>query len=175
MGDRIPAPENRIPRPPWDQAGPVAEYFKHGRYVLLSLVFLLALAGRRWRWDRYRLAAATAILFLVIGPGFAVQYTCFAAPLLLAASLPLGMLYGIVVGVFLGAIYWGFRTGVFPLLSNFTGDFPNAARPFRFVIWGLLIYLLVRLIRRTPPRLATNVLAKCPAGHSAELALRGSP
>jgi hypothetical protein len=64
-------------------------------------------------------------LFLVLTPGFGVQYTVFAVPVLFAWNLPWATLYSWTVGIFIGSVYFSFWDHAFPLEAIFTGRFPR--------------------------------------------------
>src|SRR5664280_1453219 len=78
-----------------------------GRYVILLAVVGVALLSRyRRKMPMTEQAALGAALFLVLTPGFAVQYVVFAAPLLCFVDFPEGVRWGWISGLFIGAVYW---------------------------------------------------------------------
>jgi hypothetical protein len=54
-------------------------------------------------------AALGAVQFLVLTPGFGVQYVIFAAPLLCIVDWREGAWWGCISGAFIGTVYWVFR------------------------------------------------------------------
>lgn len=67
-----------------------AAYHAYAKYPVLVLLVGWAVAARRLRrWDRYEVAAVTLALFLVLAPGFGVQYTVVLLPLMFAVRPPL--------------------------------------------------------------------------------------
>lgn len=118
-----------------------AWYSAHGKHVVLAAAGLLSLAAlvRPRRWDAYQLAAMTSALFLLLTPGFGLQYTVYAVPLMLAVDLRRGSAYGLVAGLYLLATYAGKWDGRLPLESMFMGGAPNPLPPpIGFVAWALL-------------------------------------
>jgi len=141
----------------WGLAVPILElaatrakdlYVAAGRYLIFGGVIALSLWNRRvQRLNAYQLGAAAYALFLVVTPGFGVQYTAYPAALLLAASVPWGVAYGIAAGIYIGFIYASFWTGTIPLSSAFI-PFPRMAGLLTFLPWGILLGFLVRCVRR---------------------------
>jgi hypothetical protein len=122
-------------------------YHTFGRFVVLGTSILLAILHRRRAWDGYRLAAAAMVAMLVFAPGFAVQYTVAAAPLLLAVSLRAGSTYGFAAGVFLFVTYMAYGVSVWPPRSQFEGLIPHRAAAVGVSVWILLVWMLVRTVR----------------------------
>jgi hypothetical protein len=123
-------------------------YVAAGRYLIFGGVIALSLWNRRvQRLNAYELGAAAYALFLVVTPGFGVQYTAYPAALLLAASLRWGVAYGIAAGIYIGYIYASFWTGNIPLNSAFV-PFPRMAGLLTVLPWGILLGFLVRCVRR---------------------------
>src|SRR4029079_13414467 len=106
----------------------LVRYHAAGRFAVLAAAIVLAwLHYFRRPWDAYELISATLVAWLVFAPGFGVQYTVALAPLLLAVSLRVGSLYGLISGLFLLLTYWTYRTSVWPARSEFEGMFPHRA------------------------------------------------
>ena len=135
-------------------------YFETGRWFILAAVAMLSFfAWRRRSWDVYELAALTLSIFLLLTPGFGLQYMGINIPLLLAVSLRTGTLYGLISGAFLAVAYASAWTGTVPLYSFFDGPFARPAAMIGAAAWGLLAWFTVRTLagfsRRvsyTPPR-----------------------
>jgi hypothetical protein len=114
------------------------------------LIVLAVLASAAWsRWkaaiDPYALAALAPALFLVLTPGFGVQYTQYLGPLLYAASLKEGALYTTSSGLFIGLVYVEFWTGTFPWRSFHSSSFPMPAAILGLVSWLLLLGIIREL------------------------------
>jgi hypothetical protein len=122
-------------------------YLDSGRWMVMGVMVLLGLIARRRSWSRYELCAACQAMFLVIAPGFGVQYTVLVVPMLCALLPGMGLLYGTGAGAFSGEIYWHYRVSGFPIASRFTGGFPEYAAVFGLVVWMILIVYLVRQLR----------------------------
>ena len=122
-------------------AQPILEYYQDlGRYVLVLAVSLAVLvARRRGELDRYSTCAVTAALFLILAPGFAIQYTVFAGALLFAVRPGVGALYGALVGIQLFITYWLGGDGRLPIDSGRTGDHAAPGPLFGLLAWAVLI------------------------------------
>jgi Gpi18-like mannosyltransferase len=124
-------------------------YHTAGRFAVLGAAIVLAwLHHYRRPWDAYELISATLIAWLVLAPGFGVQYTVALAPLLLAVSIRLGSLYGLVSGLFLLLTYWTYRTSVWPARSEFEGMFPHRAAVAGCALWVMLAWMLWASVRK---------------------------
>lgn len=136
---------------------PAVLYNHWGRWVVIAGVIVWSVAARRaGRFDRYRVAAVTYALLLVLAPGFGVQYLVLLAPLLyVTASARFANVYGIASGAFLIAAYYYYWDGGWPISSMFSRPFPNPLVAFGLAPWGLLIWFLVAIA----PRAVTGAVA----------------
>ncbi|CAN5650138.1 hypothetical protein BH09PLA1_BH09PLA1_13520 [soil metagenome] len=147
----------RIPRfSGW--ASPIMERFHDvGRYIVLLAIALFTLVLRRWgqsgtRIDRYTTCAAGAAIFLILAPGFGMQYTVLPIPLLMAAAPFFGLLYGTIAGVGCVFSYWLSWSGTFPLAS--TLGTPDDGAPdvqIGLLAWATLIAFVVNVLARSRP------------------------
>jgi hypothetical protein len=118
-----------------------------GRYLILGGAALVGLVNHfRARWDRYQLCAICLGLFLVLTPGFGVQYSVMVVPVLMAVSVGRGFVYSTLAGIFIGIVYYGFWDGSPYYYSNFTGPFPQPAPLFGLLAWGVLAAGLAKVI-----------------------------
>jgi hypothetical protein len=141
----------------------VIDRFSHeGRWMVIGVTLLLALVARRRQWTRFELAASVQASFLVLAPGFGVQYTILVAPMLCALSPPLGLAFGTAAGAFIGAVYWIYRLPGFPLASRFTGGIPEPAATLGLFAWLLLIVYLFRQLRTKPRARAATLFPPIP-------------
>jgi hypothetical protein len=124
------------------------EFVPRGRYVVLLVSAFVALVVRL-RTPRALLAlpAVTFAIFLILTPGFGVQYLVYLAPLLFAVSLRDGLLFGTLAGAFVLVIYVTFLTNARPYLTVFATKFPMPAPLFGIVVWCLLIGIVTRFCR----------------------------
>ena len=143
----------RIPRfSGWAQ--PIMNRFhEYGRYlVLLAIALLTLVVRRRPSVDRYTSCAATAAIFLILAPGFGMQYTVFPIPLMMVASPFYAMLYGTIAGIGSLFVYWLGWTGTMPLESTL-GTPEGVGPPIGLVAWVVLIAFMWRVLRgRDEPR-----------------------
>jgi hypothetical protein len=122
----------------------LGEYRAHGRLVVVGLIGAWALAARIWdQTNRYELAAVAFAIFLFFTPGFGVQYTVMALPLMFAVRPGLASLYGLLSGLFLFVVYWAYWTGHGLVVSQFERHgFPAPSGLWGLVAWASLgIYL----------------------------------
>ena len=129
---------------------PATVYNRWGSWIILGCVTLWAVVARRFpdRFDRYRVAAVTYALFLVLAPGFGIQYLIVLAPLLYATAPRFANLYGVLACVFLLAAYFFYWDGTFPLSSLFDRPFPPPLAMFGLMPWCVLIGFLVAVLLR---------------------------
>jgi hypothetical protein len=136
--------------------GGVHELFRRrGRHlVILALCVVGYVGGSRRRWSACELTTLALATFLLLTPGFGVQYTVWVLPVLLAVDLRLGALYGTVAGVFLLAVYTQFWTGTWPAYSLFQGPYAPAPVAWGVVAWVILIGVARRILAGVRPRSA---------------------
>ena len=125
-------------------------YVAAGRFVLGAALVALAV----WTWrvgaaPTRALAAATA-LFLLLAPGFGVQYTVYAAPLAFAFSLRWGIGYGAVAGLYLLLVYGDWLVSTVPLESTYRTMHVGLAFA-GFAVWMTLAAFLADCLRRPAP------------------------
>lgn len=124
-------------------------YLSAGRYCILAGVAAVALAARYGRkMALTEQAAIGAALFLLLTPGFGVQYVAFVAPLLCFVDVKTAMRWGWVSGVFIGIVYWSFRIPSEHLASFHTGGIPVQAWLPGVAAWVVLLQFVWHRIRR---------------------------
>ena len=125
-------------------------YLVAGRYVILAAVTAVALLAK-FRGGRPMAgqAALGAALFLLLTPGFGVQYVVFVAPLLCLVDVPRALGWGWVSGLFIGVLYWGFRAAAAHPTSNFFGKFPFPAWAIGLAAWAVLLDFVWRHLGET--------------------------
>jgi hypothetical protein len=123
-------------------------FLTSGRYLILASVVAVALLSRfRTRLPMTEQVALGASLFLVLAPGFGVQYVAFPAPILCFASLSAGLWWGWTSGIFIGAVYWIFMSQWQPMLSNFTSPFPGPSPVLGILAWAVLAHFVWTRLR----------------------------
>ncbi|QOV87650.1 glycosyltransferase 87 family protein [Humisphaera borealis] len=135
----------------------VAFFFLKGRHLLLLAVGAWAVLGRvpvgRHLANRYDLGAVTLALFLVLAPGFGVQYTVVAAPLLFASRPRWANAYGFVAGAFVLCNYWAQWPGhSWPPNSQFRGRYPMPSPIWGLAAWGILLAYIGTMAFRSRSR-----------------------
>jgi hypothetical protein len=89
-------------------AGPFSDAFvSSGRYLILAAIVFLAVAARfRVRLSMVEQFAIGGSIFLVLAPGFGVQYILIVTPFLFLVSLAYGLAFAWLAGAFLAVRYW---------------------------------------------------------------------
>jgi hypothetical protein len=121
---------------------------------VLVIVGVLAVAGYArlaQRFSTYELAALGLAIFLILAPGFGVQYTAIVGPVLLAISQRWGGAWAVTSGLFLLVVYATFATGEFPLYSYFDSPIHPRAAVMGFFAWTLLVAFTWTTVRRGRP------------------------
>jgi hypothetical protein len=131
--------------------GPWAKvYLDIGVPLLLALIGALCVCAR-WRpqLDLIELCGVCLAAFLVIAPGFGLQYLVYVLPFLLLADIRSGVAYSLLAGLFAIVIYASYWTGRFPPYSSF-GDagYPMPAPLIGLAAWALLVAWLAHAILR---------------------------
>jgi hypothetical protein len=120
-------------------------YMVAGRYVILAAVTGVALRAKsRSSRPMAEQAALGAALFLLLTPGFGVQYVIFVAPLLCLVDVPEALRWGWVSGLFIGVVYWTFRVAAAHPTSLIDSNFPLHARIIGLAAWAILLHFVWR-------------------------------
>jgi hypothetical protein len=120
-------------------------YLVAGRYVILAAITGVALLAKsRGSRPMAEQAALGAALFLLLTPGFGVQYVIFVAPLLCLVDLPQALRWGWVSGLFIGVVYWTFRVAAAHPTSLIESDFPLHAWVIGLAAWAILLQFVWR-------------------------------
>ncbi|MGH7176281.1 MAG: hypothetical protein ACREJC_02770 [Tepidisphaeraceae bacterium] len=123
-------------------------YRERGSWVVFGAIVLMTLYLRRsGSLDRYSLVACAATLFMVLTPGFGLQYTVFPGTLMFAAALFPGALYGLLAGLFALFCYWETWHGDVPMNTSAVYG-PRAVGPlFGLLAWATLVVYVWRTLR----------------------------
>src|SRR5262249_4057152 len=89
-------------------------YRNYTRYLIVGACAILGAWGRRHRWSAYRLCFSCLAVFLILAPGFGVQYTVYVVPVLFAISVRRGLAYSLASGFFILSVYITFANRGFP-------------------------------------------------------------
>jgi hypothetical protein len=127
----------------------LTDTFLHlGRYLVLggivTMSLLTALRAQR-RHDPYQLGAAAWAFFLVLTPGYSVQYSVLVLPLLFATDVARAALYGLLAGTMLLFIYGARLDFVLPLHGSVQyWPWPKIAVVLGVLAWAVLLGYLVK-------------------------------
>jgi len=131
----------------------LAEYHDVGRYLIFASILTFALIARRKQLDFYTTGAGAAALFLIFTPGFGVQYLVFVLPLLIAADLKRGLIYGLLAGAFMFIAYDLFWDGSIPIQTlGIAGRVRRGPGDLLALLtWAQLIVFVFRAVSRPTP------------------------
>jgi len=131
-------------------------YIRVGPILIVLAVLALAAYARSRRWSSvYERVALGLALFLILTPGFGVQYTAILGPVLLAHNRRWGLRWAMYSGLFLFAVYATFYLGGFPLKSTFYSAYRPLAAVIGILPWALLVafaWVTLRQSRREAVR-----------------------
>lgn len=125
-------------------------YQRAGRVVIVLSILLVCLYARTRQLGAHVAAALSICLFLLLAPGFGVQYTIYAAPLLFLVSPAWGSAYSLVAGVYLGLVYYHFAVRYFPFTSAHHLPHPGRFAIPGMAVWIVLLAFLVLQLRARP-------------------------
>jgi hypothetical protein len=136
---------------------PAIAYHFIGRYLIFAAIGAWSVAARIWpRWDRYQLAAVAFSLFLLLTPGFGVQYVVIVGLLLFATRPMLATIYAASSSLFVFIVYWHrLMPGVWPLRALFQQPLSFGESLAGLMTWGVIAYYVastVLLGARRPQR-----------------------
>lgn len=125
---------------------PMLSWFRaEGRYVVWVSVLAFAVLSRvRWHLSMAEQMAVAGALFLVLAPGFGVQYVVLIAPLLCLIDLQAAILWGWTSGAFIASVYWVFMFQWWPARAQFTSAFPTPTWIVGLAAFGVLLLFLWR-------------------------------
>jgi Gpi18-like mannosyltransferase len=140
-------------------------YTAVGRYLLAGCVVAFSILARRRRIDFFNATAGCAAIFLILTPGFGLQYLVFVLPILLAANFKAGLRYSLLSGMFLLIAYALFWDRKFPIQTYaVSGEVRRGFGTFfGFLAWISLIVFVVRLIATSCSRKDDSVSAAPPS------------
>jgi len=116
-----------------------------GRWPILLAAVAIGIVARGGRRSATEATTLVLAAFLVLAPGFGLQYTAWVLPLLFfVAPLRTAIAYSLAGGAFLALTYIHFWQGKLPAMSWFTTVYPPGAAIFGFVAWLILAGYLAR-------------------------------
>ncbi|MBC8132047.1 MAG: hypothetical protein H7X95_03625 [Deltaproteobacteria bacterium] len=124
-------------------------YMKLGKtFVLLAPVVLAGMnVWAKRRWGARQLSALIYCVFLLVTPGFGVQYLVYPVLLLFAVNLRHAVTYSWSAGLYAAVVYFALWTGTPPAFSDFNQPYPIVANGFGYIAWALLLHATVSLAR----------------------------
>lgn len=128
------------------------EFIRNGRYLIVGSIVamsvLAAFRAQRLRYQ-YQLGAAAWALFLVLTPGYGVQFSVSVLPLLFAANVGRATAYSVLAGAMLFFIYGANMPLALPLHGPVQyWPWPKLAVLFGILAWAVLAGYLVTFSKR---------------------------
>lgn len=121
----------------------------YGKYAILAAAAAVAVVQWRWRrWNAYEASLLAMGAFLVLAPGFGLQY--LLAPLAFLAAVRPGAAagYGALAGAFALCWYLLAWDGAVPIRTIFVQILPLPGRLFGVLTWAMLAVLVAQVALR---------------------------
>ncbi len=118
-----------------------------GKWIMLVFLMSLAWVSRRKRYSALHAVALAACGFLVIAPGFGVQYLVLPSVLLLASHPRIGFYVGCLSGMFVGMVYYQNANHAEYPTSRFYDLIQPPGTVVGLFTWGLLLIATIILLR----------------------------
>jgi hypothetical protein len=119
--------------------------------IILGSVVWAAIAFLAGRWTLWQRAFLPMAMFLVLAPGFGVQYLIYPFSFLLLASPRHGLEYGFVAGLYAFTAYAFYWTGTLPALSWFNPQWGLVAQGVGLIAWYVLARAAVSVVATAHP------------------------
>jgi hypothetical protein len=142
-------------------AGAVNRFWiERGAAIVLGFSVILAVINRlgRSRFSAREMVALSYVGFVVLAPGWGIQYSVYPVPALFAANVGRAAAYGSVAGLYVIVVYVSLWTGTLPYYSDFYSGQPLGGKLVGYLAWLVGIRTLFDLFRkrREPPSLAPS-------------------
>lgn len=127
-------------------------YLRWGKVLVLGMPVALG-AWALWshrRWNPQLMVALVFCWFLVITPGFGVQYAIYPVLPLFAVHLRYAFSFSLLAGIYVFTTYLAFRIDGAPAFSDFNQNYPPISQYLAAVAWVCVATIAVKL---TWPRL----------------------
>ncbi|MEP6653746.1 MAG: hypothetical protein ABJA82_10325 [Myxococcales bacterium] len=134
----------------WQATGErlVTAYMAAGKTLVLAVSVIMATLNlwKPGRWSARDLAAIVYCLFLVVTPGFGIQYLVYPCVLLFAVNLRQAVAYGSVAGLYAAVTYLCLWTGTWPAFSDFRQVYPPVSQGLAYITWAVIAQMSVSLL-----------------------------
>ena len=134
-------------------------YRSAGRWVLLAGTFALALWTRHNRRSSVEVGTLVSSAFLILAPGFGVQYLVYPLLFLIAVDSFEAVAFSIVGGAYLLTIYGGYWKPGVPYETPFTTALQPGPSLVGYLVWVLLVRFNVAFVFRRTAALQTAPLS----------------
>ena len=134
-----------------------AWYVPNGKFVVVGSIFAFALWAKFSR--RMRVASQVAIgvcLWLILTPGFGIQYLIYATPLLCLVDRRYAWRWSCTAGALLATVYWMGLENVVPARTSWMRLHLRTEGPamlFGLLAWSVLVQFVWTHARRTGPNM----------------------
>jgi hypothetical protein len=123
-------------------------FARDARHAIVLIVSALCASELvRRRLNLYELCALAFSTFLLLTPGFGVQYLVYPCSFLFATRVRLGVWYSICGGLFIGGVYLAFFNWRPPWRSFVCTEFPPPTPLLGFLAWTILLRGVVECYR----------------------------
>lgn len=110
-----------------------------GKWLMLGAIVAAGWWGRQNRATAIALGTGAMTWFVVLAPGFGIQYLIYPAILSVARSARWGLWICATTSLFAASVYYVFLDLIHPLRSYFIAMFPTAAASVGLLAWGVLM------------------------------------
>jgi hypothetical protein len=125
----------------------ISFYQRFGGIVLITAIIVTILYTRK-KMNLINSYVVTVLLFIVLAPGFGVQYLMYIAPLAVLFSTRDGAFFSIIGGLFLIVVYQQFLINKLPLETVHQSSFTDSMTICGIILWTWLLIFLIRVVRR---------------------------
>ena len=122
-----------------------------GRYaIMLGAVAIGIWQAYRPRFSAFEATALCMSAFLILAPGFGMQYIVYPLPMMFLVRLSWGLRYSWLAGTFAALVYYTFWTRTWPPYSDFNTLFHMPSELLGLLAWVTLIGFAAYLVRKHP-------------------------
>jgi hypothetical protein len=115
-----------------------------GSFIVASVVLLATLQFFRRVFTVAELATISVCLFLILAPGFGIQYLIYPAPLLVLVAPRWAAGFNVLAGAMAFSCYWSFLVPSWPLSTIHHRDLPVMTTRLGALTWLLLCLFVAK-------------------------------
>jgi hypothetical protein len=126
-------------------------YRSAGRWILLASTCAIALWARHKKRSSVEVGTLVTSTFLVLAPGFGVQYLVYPLLFLIAVDAVEAVVFSIIGGAFLFTIYCGYWNASVPFDTPFSTALQPGPCLVGYLVWALLARFTVAFLFQGSP------------------------